>query len=57
MSNIHTPERLEGESFKDYKARRKLSHQVVKLNKKGKVFWNVIDQGTYVNKEKTNGKR
>lgn len=29
MPNVHTPERLEGESFEDYKIRRAKSHKFI----------------------------
>lgn len=34
-ANIHTPQRLEGESFKVYKERREVSHEANKLARKG----------------------
>jgi hypothetical protein len=35
MTNLHTPERGENESFEDYKARRKASQEAVKITMKG----------------------
>lgn len=35
MSNIHTPERLPGESFEDYKARRVVSRAINEGHAKG----------------------
>jgi hypothetical protein len=33
LSNVHTPERLQGESFDAYKARRAQSHAINKANR------------------------
>ena len=40
QNNLHTPQRLEGESFSDYKIRRKASKEVTKKNSQ-------IGQGGY----------
>ena len=40
QNNLHTPQRLEGESFTDYKIRRKASQEAVKKNSQ-------IGQGGY----------
>lgn len=51
MPNIHTPERLTGESFKDYKARRKHSQAVAKQGMRCfSVLWNSGRQGTFKHK-------
>ncbi len=34
MSNLHTPERLPGESFDEYRARRAESHRAVRMVRK-----------------------
>lgn len=34
-SNLHQPQRLEGESFEDYKKRRAASNQLNKMARKG----------------------
>ncbi len=47
MSNLHTPQRLEDESFKEYQERRKKSKQEVKRVLKGTPVWNCLTQGTY----------
>jgi hypothetical protein len=41
------PERLEGESFDEYKARRKAGNDYVK-HTRTKMFWDSYNQGTYV---------
>lgn len=46
-SQLHQPQRLEGESFESYKARRKSSHQLNKMTKRGFLFWNTSQQGTF----------
>ena len=35
MSSIHTPQRLDGESFADYRRRRAASHAAVRIMTKG----------------------
>ena len=47
--NTHAPQRMEGESFFDYKQRRIASRKAVALMKKGIVFWNSGKSGTYIN--------
>jgi len=37
-SQLHQPQRLDGESFEDYKKRRAASHQLNKLASKGFLF-------------------
>lgn len=43
IDKVHTPERLEGESQADYKARRRMS---TRLAQRGRLLW-APSQGTY----------
>lgn len=43
--------RKEGESFKDYKIRRMVQNNLVKLYLKGRVFWDSEEASTYVKEE------
>lgn len=38
--NVHVPERLEGETFEQYKVRRMLSHEINKSIRRGNMIWN-----------------
>jgi hypothetical protein len=44
----YAPERLEGESFEQYKMRRAMGNAQIKVNAKGRMFWNSQEQGTYI---------
>jgi len=48
-----TPHRLEGESYEDYKNRRKVCKMFEKQRLKGYKFWNSNQRGTFT-KEKEN---
>jgi len=39
--------RMEGESFEDYKERRKISKIITKFKLRGNVVWNSYNKGTY----------
>ncbi len=39
--------RMEGESFEDYKERRKISKIITKFKLRGNVAWNSYNKGTY----------
>ena len=55
ITNLHVPQRLEGESFEDYQQRRLASRVRNKMNVKGVMLWNSKEQGQYVkNKNLTN---
>ena len=43
-SNVHTPERLEGETMKQYRARRELSRSMQSANR---LLWDSRSRGTY----------
>lgn len=45
--NIFTPQRLEGESFEDYQERRWMGNRRAKMMRKGIMFWNSKEKGTY----------
>lgn len=47
-----TPERLEGESYEDYKRRRKAGNDYVK-HTRTKMFWDSYNNGTYVSRTGT----
>lgn len=46
-SNLHQPQRLEDETYESYVARRKTSNKLNKIVRKGLVFWNSRQQGTF----------
>ena len=46
-SNLHQPQRLEGESYETYVARRKTSHKLNKIVRNGLMFWNSSEKGTF----------
>ena len=43
-SNTHTPERLEGETMQQYRARRELSRT---KQQAGRLLWDSYSRGTY----------
>jgi hypothetical protein len=38
--HVHFPERLEGETFEQYKVRRMFSHEINKSIRRGNMIWN-----------------
>ena len=48
-----TPYRKEGESYEDYKARRKNANMWMKFKLKGFLFWNSKERGTYLTEYET----
>jgi hypothetical protein len=46
-SNLHQPQRLNGESYEAYIVRRKASNTLNKLVRKGFMFWNPGEKGTF----------
>jgi hypothetical protein len=52
--NVYVPQRVEKESYSDYKGRRKLAKMAVKIVRKGKVFWDSGSSGTYYKEEDGN---
>ena len=49
-ANLYSLARLEGESFDNYKMRRKILQQATKEKIKGKFVWQSMYQGTRINK-------
>lgn len=49
MNNLHTPQRLTGESFDDYKARRKASKEAGRMVR---LVWDTKNQGIFINHQK-----
>lgn len=45
--NSIKPERLDGESFEDYKLRRKINNISIKYWLRGRMFWDSSKKGTY----------
>lgn len=45
--NIFIPQRMEGESFADYKERRLVANYKLHMMAKGTLFWDSRNQGTY----------
>jgi len=45
--NIFVPQRLEGESFSDYKERRLVANYKLHQMAQGKLIWDSRNQGTY----------
>ena len=46
-SNLHQPQRLDGEMYESYVARRKSSHKLNKIVRNGLMFWHSPSQGTF----------
>jgi hypothetical protein len=46
-SNLHQPQRLDGESYESYVARRKASHKLNKIVRNGLMFWDSRTKGTF----------
>lgn len=48
LLKLFRPERLEGETYEEYRIRRITAHKFNKMNAKGVLIWNSAGKNTYV---------